>query len=260
MIIELLVLILGGFTAGILSGMIGIGGGLVFVPLLLFLYNPDPGISSNTILMIISTSLFAGSFASSSSAFSHLLHKNIDLKKALLLSVSSGLSAFTVPIFISDFNMNFVEFLLAVILFVVAILLFFDSKIDSNFRFRLNDKLLILWGLIIGFISAAGGIGGGVFYVPVLYYLFGLDVKKSVGTSVTAVSATMIVATISYLINMKYSEEIIYLHAGLILGITAIIGAVIGAGLTMRINPYVIKKIFSLFLIITVIKIITAII
>lgn len=259
MIIELIILLFLGFITGIFSGLLGIGGGILFIPILYFVFDYHGLPHDVLFLSVVSTSLFSGSFASTSSAVNHYLHKNVCFKEAMLLSLGAMTGALITPVFVHQLDSQYLKYFLVFILSILAIQMWVEQKFGNIKRIKVNRIFLIPIGLLIGSISSASGIGGGVFFLPALYYLFGADFKKSVGTAVVPVAITMISAAGAYLtLNHAISDGFIgnvYIRAGLTLGIGSVAGAFLGTKLVFKISVSVIKKIFSLFLIAVILKI-----
>ncbi|MBU1100976.1 MAG: sulfite exporter TauE/SafE family protein [Bacteroidetes bacterium] len=252
-----LYIVIGLFT-GIISALFGIGGGIVFIPTLLFtLPALLPG-SEIIPLIAISTSLFAGSFASTSSFFNHFRIKNIDFKAAALLAGGTVISAIFVPRILITIPSDAITGILALILSGVAIKMLLDKGDNSPVR-KLNIYFITPMGILVGAISAAGGLGGGIFYLPILHYLFGFDIKKAVGTSIMTVSITMITAAASYATAdcpESFAMQLGFIHfgVGLALGISAAVGAFIGIRYVDRFKSSKMKKYFAILIIIMVIK------
>ncbi len=249
-----------GFLTGIASGLLGIGGGIFFIPALFFLL-PEIGVHGDSLTYhVIATSLFAGSFSSTSSFMNHLRRKNIELKKGALLATGSITAAILVSQYAVDISPTIIRSILGGMLSIVAVQMFFSDKIKYSPSFVINENYLFLVGLVVGTLSALSGIGGGVFYLPILLIFFSADMRKSVGTSSMTVAMTMISLSISFaMVNhgetSSSSLGLINLTAGLPLGLAAIIGASIGSKLVFKVSPVALKKIFSIFLLLAVIKI-----
>jgi len=258
-----LIFLIVGFSAGILIGMLGIGGGVIFVPALYFLL-PYTGVEDTFIPYIaISVSLFSGAIASSFSGVLHLRSNNVDRKKAMLFSIGSGTIAFISALFVTGVNPEILKGIFAVVLFLIAIKIFIDSILNnqSTRRKKLNDLFLPFIGGTAGGLSSFTGLGGGIIFFPVLHYLYLLDTKKAVGTSSVITAATMILGSISYYLNSSnwtggFQLSSIYLAVALPLGISAVAGAKIGVSFVQRFSTVIVKKIFAMLLIIVVVKII----
>lgn len=261
---ELLLIFLAlGFGAGILIGMLGVGGGVIFVPSLYYLL-PFYGIKASSIpYFAISISLLSGAIATSLSASFHFFAKNIDLKKALLFALGSCLAAFISVVFVTAVGPESLKIIFAVVLFIVAVYMLLDVKLnkESTRKKEINLFYLPLIGLGVGIFASFTGLGGGIVFLPVLHYLYLLNTKNAVGTSSLITALTMIFASISFLINKNswtgnYDIAHIGLFVALPLGVSAIVGAKFGFNLVRKLRSHSIKKIFAGLLIIVVAKII----
>ncbi len=245
-----LFLLIGGF-AGFSSGMLGIGGGVIFVPALYFLL-PLVGVAEAVIpSTAIATSLFSGSFSAASSAYNHIISKNCEIKKAFFLASGSVISATIIPRLVVTLNPDILKTVLVIVLFFVAIKLL-TSNHNNEAVYVLKDIYLIVVGLIVGTLSAFCGMGGGVILVPALIYFTNIGMKKSVGTSALVVAITMSTATINYAMlsidKTGLSESIIKYSVGIPFAFGAFWGARIGVKYVNKFSTSTLKKIFSVFL------------
>ncbi len=104
-------------------------------------------------------------------------------------------------------------------------------------------------GVFIGILAALFGLGGGFLIVPTLNFL-GVEIHHAVGTSSAAVVFTSLSSAIAY-----HRQRRIHYKAGLLLALTAVVGAYIGAWMTSFISAGQLKVIFGLALIIVAIRI-----
>ena len=262
--LELLLIFLAlGFGAGILIGMLGVGGGVIFVPSLYYLL-PFYGVKASSIpYFAISISLLSGAIGTSLSASFHLLAKNIDVEKGLLFALGSSIAAFISVVFVTSVGPELLKIIFATVLFIVAVYMLLDVKLNKESNRAKEIKLLYLplIGLGVGIFASFTGLGGGIVFLPVLHYLYLLDTKKAVGTSSLITSLTMIFASLSFFTNKdSWVEEYDIAHIGLFvalpLGVGAIAGAKFGFNLVRKLQANSIKKIFAVLLIIVVAKII----
>ena len=252
-----------GFSAGILIGMLGIGGGVIFIPSLYFLL-PYTGIDQSLIpYYAISISLFAGAIAASISSILHFPLGNVDKRKALLFAIGSATTAFISVIFVTSISPIILKAIFAGVLFIIAIVMFRDSHLKKDLKRNepINENALPLVGSFVGILSAFTGLGGGIIFFPVLHYLFLLKPKTAIGTSSVITAITMIFASLSFFINKsdwmgEYQSSSAYLAVAIPLGIGAVVGARIGVSFVVKMQSLIVKKIFSILLIIVVIKII----
>jgi uncharacterized protein len=264
-LILILIFLVVGFSAGILIGMLGIGGGVIFVPAL-YLLLPFTGVEHSYIPYIaISVSLFSGAIASSFSGVFHLLLNNVDKKRAVLFAMGSGTVAFLSAIFVTGVKPVILKGIFAAVICIIALKLFFDSFLNKKTtgKKKLNDIFLPAIGSSVGILSTFTGLGGGIIFFPVLHYLYSLDTKKAVGTSSVITAITMIFGSISfYLISSNWTGgfnlNYIYLAVALPLGLGAVAGAKMGVNFVQKssTSTSLVKKIFAILLIIVVVKII----
>ncbi|MEX1035669.1 MAG: sulfite exporter TauE/SafE family protein [Sneathiella sp.] len=243
-----------GIIGGVLAGLLGVGGGIVIVPVL---YNLLPffGVEDDIrIHVAIGTSLAVIIPTSISSAYSHYRKGAIDL--ALLRSwgpvIFIGVVIGTVVASFSDADVLTLVF--AVLALVVA----------ANMAFR-PDNIQIASGLpktpfkemialFIGGFSAMMGIGGGTFTVPILT-LFNYPIRKAVGTAAAIGLIIAVPGTIGFLVSGLEVENLPPGNVGYvnILGFLVIfpmaaLFAPLGARIAHRINAGLLKKTFAFFL------------
>lgn len=260
--LQILIFLSIGIITGTASGLLGIGGGIIFVPALYFMLpelNVSPGALSYT---AIATSLFAGSFSSSGAFLNHLKAKNVKIKEALLLAVGSVVAAVITPIFVVQIDPHVLKYIFSVILFLVAVNMLLNRNPEAEVKIKFNLYLLIIFGVFVGAVSAISGLGGGILFVPILVYLFAFDIKRAIGSSTLVVALTMISSALSFaMINStgyvgKYHIGYINLFAGALLGLGAVVGAWVGSKLMFKFSTLSVKRIFSLFLIAAILKMI----
>ena len=103
--------------------------------------------------------------------------------------------------------------------------------------------LLPISGFLVGIVASLTGVGGGIFIVPLLTILFGFIPQHAVGTSLTSIIFTAAAATYSYA-----QQKRVFYRTGLLLAVTTVPGAYLGAHLTSLISPAVLGLIFGVFL------------
>lgn len=260
----LFVFLIIGFLTGILIGMLGIGGGLVFVPALYYLL-PTLEIPQNNIAYFtIGTSLFAGALATSNSAVLHIRNKNFSKKPAVMVSTGAIVTAFIAPFFVVKVKSEIIEIIFASVMFLIALRMIFENSKNEKYKLSrpLNDPFFLLVGVFTGVLSAFTGLGGGVVYVPSLIYLFLINAKIAVGTSSIITAFTMISSAISYIVqgtgtNLQTSSfGFVIPEAAVPLGIGAVLGSFLGVKIVMRSSTELVKKAFAILLIAAVAKII----
>ena len=252
-----------GLFAGILIGMLGIGGGLVFVPALYYLLPLIDVPYENLIYFTLGTSLFAGAFATSNSALLHIKKNNFRKKPAIIISFGAIITSFITPFFVVKVRSEIIELIFAAVMLLVALRMIFENSKSKKQKLTepLGDPFLFFVGVLTGILSSFTGLGGGVIYVPSLIYLFLINARVAVGTSTIITAATMISSAISYLfqrtgsVSFAGSIGFVIPEAAIPLGIGAIVGSFLGVKIVMKSSSEFIKKTFAVILFAAVIKI-----
>ncbi len=248
-----------GLFAGFFSGLIGIGGGVVVVPSLYFLFKKLQ--LEHSIQMAIATSLSIMIFTTSSSTLFHGLKKKIFWKYLLFLIIGASTGAVLGPYFNQFIPALGLKIFFAILELLIAVKLFFHKpREETDQRGKHPEKkwfLFICLGFLVGLISSMLGLGGGVILVPSLIAL-GLNAKKSVGTAAAYSLCLAIIGSLSYLIFSKNSANpfgLINIKATICVASASLIAAPIGAHFCHKIKESSLKKIFALFLVVVAILI-----
>ncbi len=260
-----LLLIVVGLFAGILAGMLGVGGGLIFTPVLFFLFK-GAGVAE-PVLWTIASSLFCTFVASSTSVYRQFRMRNLFIKEGFLvgfmgiLGTIFGRQIITQPFYSErEFSLIFSTLLIyTAYKFLKGTKNPTQTNLSDDGQLTLNKTLLI--GILGGFIATIAGVGGGIVMVPLMTLLFALPFLKGVSISSTAIviisfSAFFQLALLSPTSLGISAYSVGYIDFGtvfpLLLG--TIIGANIGVLLTKKINRRVFEITFSLMAIAVAIR------
>ncbi len=251
-----------GIFAGMLSGIFGIGGGLVIVPTLLFCFKFLGFPEAHVMHLTIGTSLSIILVTVSNSTYGHYLNKNIEwsiVKKFLGPLIVGAIAGSFVS---KDIAANTLELIFSLYVVLVSIKMFTDIKVERELK-ETSSVLYGLVGLIIGFKSTILGIGGGTISIPFLSWR-GLPMKKAVGISASLGVPIAIAGTASYIYNglginglPEYSLGFVYLPALGGVVITSSFFARLGARISHKLPQQRMKRGFSLFLMIVAVKMIS---
>lgn len=190
MISTLLLLVVAGFVAGVMAGLLGLGGGILFTPVLLLLFQ-GAGLEQ-PVLWTVGTSLLANFTTASSSVFKHLQLGNHCLKEGSLLGAFGIFGTVAGRWIVTSSWYNETEFSL----FFSAILLyaawhFFRGEHTASHKTRPNAALTVfqaaLIGLAAGAMATLAGVGGGMIIVPALSIVLGWPLLRIVSVSSTAI-------------------------------------------------------------------------
>ena len=254
-----------GAIAGLFSGLFGIGGGIIVVPLLHYMFKPLFPEAAITQLAV-GTSLAIMMFTSLSSAFAYYRHQLISV--AVFLKLIPGILLGTlIGTFITGHITS--EILLqafAFFLFFVGLNLLFPIKMIM--RQTLPEwYFLIIITSMIGICSGLFGVGGGSLIVPLLVFC-NIEIHRAAGTSALCGVPFSILGTLS-MIYIGHTTIMcnqpplppgttgfVYWPAALSVAITSMMFAPLGTKLSVWLSGNILKKMFGLVLIATGIKLI----
>jgi|GEM_PF-2746432 len=247
-----------GFLVGIISSLLGIGGGVILVPLFWHIF-PKLGISEPlSVKSSIATSLSLITCMSLSSSRVHLQRGTISYRTILKVGVASFAGVVIGSIAVSsNVNPDTLKKLFSILLIIVSLRLL---KEPPERKSRNVKPILPISGFLSGVVSSSLGIGGGVVANPLLFSFTKLKSYEvvAVGSAITFLNAFF--GTVSYIalnqVNQKAFFGPIFLPAFIATLPSAVIGSKIGARLSYRVNRIALKRVFSLILIAVALKLI----
>jgi len=246
---TIIVLII-GFFAGILSGLFGIGGGVVIVPLLIFLARFSQ-IEANG-ASLAGLLLPVGLFAVMTYHKKHL----IDIKASALIALGLILGSYFGSILALNLPATALKRAYGIFLFYVSYRFIdpiaFFKKSQSHHDHKKTIKPLIRYsavlitGIVAGFASGLFGIGGAAIIIPVLVGLLGYGQKEAGGTSLGALLLPVgLPGVIAY-----YKSGHINLFLGGMLALGLLTGAFFGAKLAIKLPSKIVKQLYGFLLLI----------
>ena len=248
-----LVMALTAIPVGFSAGLFGIGGGLISVPVLFYIFGAL-GLSNDYLMhLAVGTSFAIIVPTSISSVLAHHKFKAVDFNIVKTYGLYAILGAILGTIFTSTLKTEQLILFFVIVTFFLGIYLIFlkEKKIESNFSFKTHYK--IFFGFISGFISAPMGIGGAIMNVPVLKF-FGFSINRAIGSAAAVGFLIATTASIGFLITGNYKEinaplsiGFINIPAFLIFVPITIFMAKLGARTVHNIDKKLITKLFGLF-------------
>jgi len=255
-LLFIILMIITAFPVGFFAGLFGIGGGLITVPFLFFIFS-SLDIDPNYVMhLAVGTSFSIIIPTSFVSVYTHNKHGAVDLQiiKSYALFVIIGVICGASLASIMK-TKGLILFFTVVVYFLSIYLLFLREKAqDTNPNFNLLPK--IIFGFVSGFISAPMGIGGAVMNVPILKY-FGYPINKAIGSAAAIGFFIALFGAIGFLISGSYLDVDIPLSIGFInipallifIPITTLM-AKVGANVVHKIEKQKITKFFAVFLLV----------
>ena len=246
---HIYIYILIGFLGGITAGMLGLGGGIIFVPGLMIIHKYYGLFSGYELQVAVYTSLISIIFAGSTSSILHYKNRLIDISIIKKYSIYVILGSFFGIYILEHVSSELLELVYSVILIILALLLISDAKIIRNNINYLN-KAGNLYFFANGSISSLMGIGGGTLSVPYLSFLIA-DIKRSIA-SASAIGLVIAVSSLFYMFVLNssiYSEKINHIALFMLIP-SGILGSYAGVYLLRILNPDKVKNIFSTLLLV----------
>jgi uncharacterized membrane protein YfcA len=239
-----LALALIGVIGGLLSGLFGIGGGIIMVPLLISLAGLDQRHASATSLVAIIPTAIAGSIT-------YFANGQIDLLAGLVIAVGAVGGAIIGSALLKRIPLVWLRWMFIVLILVVAARMVFIEPVRGE-QLEFSGLLALGYlalGLVMGIASGLFGIGGGIIAVPSLIAIFGMSDLIAKGTSLLVMIPTGITGTIANVRN-----KLVDVGAGLVVGIAATVAAVPGVALALLLTPRVSSILFAALLVVAAIQ------
>lgn len=240
---------LGGFV-GFLSGLLGVGGGGVLVPLLASIFMYQGVFADNVVHMALGTALACMIISSTASIRAHASRGNV--LWPIFFSMAPGIvfSAFMTAHMAAHVNSLYLSIFFAIFMALIAAMMFFNWQPKSSTTpMRLHELLMVATG--IGTVSALAAVGGGFLTVTYLSYK-NAPMKKAVGTSAAigfpiaiAGAAGYIISGWSIVSSDPYTFGFIYVPAFLAISVSSFIAAPYGAACAQGLPDTHLKKIFA---------------
>ncbi|MFP1603188.1 sulfite exporter TauE/SafE family protein [Microbacterium esteraromaticum] len=227
-----------GLLAGLLSGLFGVGGGTVIVPLLVLMLHYGQRRGAGTSLAAIVPTASIG-------VISYALADAVAWIPALILAggavVGAQIGTWLLPkVSQSALRWGFVAFLVAVIVSLFVVIPSREAELVLGWG---NGIGLAGVGVGTGIIAGLIGVGGGVVVVPVLMLVFGTSDLVAKGTSLLMMIPTAISGTIG---NLRHGN--VDLLAAGIIGLAACTTTALGAWLATIVDPFVGNMLFAGYL------------
>jgi len=226
-----------GLAAGLLSGMFGVGGGILIVPGLVLVAKMDQRIAHGT-------SLAAVLPISISSFLTYLSHDHVDWPVAMWLAVGAVAGAVLGTKLLHVLPHRTLALSFAGLLVATAARLFFQGVGEGRGAVDAGIAVaLVLIGLATGILAGLLGVGGGVVMVPAMMLALSLPGVIAKGTSVAVIIPTSIMGTIR---NRKKANA--DLRAAGIVGAGGIVSAVVGGWVSARMDDTLSNALFACLL------------
>lgn len=261
--VEWIILLIIGLAAGTIGALMGLGGGIIVVPALLYFSTYTDLLGEVTPQVAVGTSLLIMIFTGLSSTLSYMKHKTVDYKSGLIFFIGSGpggiVGAYVnKALDVTSFNIYFGIFII-----IISIVLMIRSKLKpvalsvnggirrtftdlqgETFQYGYQPVIAIIISFIVGFCSGIFGIGGGSLMVPAMILIFLFPPHVAVATSMFMIFLSAFVSSITHIslgnVNWMFALALVP---------GAWIGAKLGAFINQKIGSATLVLLLRLFLV-----------
>jgi uncharacterized protein len=180
-----------GFVSGVLSGLFGVGGGIVMTPGLQVLVGAPPIVALATPLPAILPTALTG-------AFTYRRAGEFDQRAAAWMIAPGVLASILGALLTRVIETHLLLAITAALLAYQAVGILRAPRERRASTFEATPSMFIGIGLVAGFVSGLLGIGGGLVMVPMMAGWLGMPLKRALGTSLLAIAALVIPGTITH--------------------------------------------------------------
>ena len=255
--------LIGGILAGLVGGMLGLGGGIIIVPLLHFIFVLEGFPSSSLMQVAITTSLATIIVTSISSTWVHHKKQAVIWPTVQHLAPGILIGAAIGALIADNLNSDVLRVFFGVFEILVAIQIAFDLKPESKLNLPGRGGLVISGGGI-GFLSTILGIGGGTITVPFLHFCR-VPMKNAVAISAACGIPIAVAGCVAMLISGLDNTNLpantigyLYWPAAILIILMTVIFAPLGAKLTHHLPVQTLKRCFSVVLLIVGLRMLLA--
>ena len=245
---------------GFVAGLFGIGGGLITVPFLYYIFG-SLGIDQQYVMHLAVGTSFAIIIPTSTvSVLTHHKFKAVDFNIVKSYGIYVVLGVIFGTIFAASLKTKSLVLFFSIIIFLLSFYLLLLKEKENDVIIQIKLHLKIILGFLVGFISAPMGIGGAIMNVPILKF-FGYSINKAIGSAAAIGFLIALFGAIGFLVSGSYLKTNLPLSIGFLnipaflifIPITTFM-ARIGAKTVHRIDKNKISKFFGFFLLIIATK------
>jgi len=265
---QLLLLTGAGLVGGVIAGLAGVGGGIVFAPVLFF-FLQSTGIPADLLApMTIATSLLCTLLASSMSALQHSRRRVVSWKIAIQVGALSAVAMYLILTAVTTkpwYDRSAFQGVFGGLLVVVAIRMWYgreDDDVGSLPAGTVRPGIGTFAGIgsAAGAIAGLAGVGGGIIMVPAFRQLLKMSMRDAIGTSSGAIVVISFIGLLGYIVaghgivDMPGALGYVNSFAGLAVAVPGIVGARIGAMLAHRLQKRFLQIFFAAFAALVAVK------
>lgn len=244
-----------GGVAGLASGLLGVGGGFLMVPLQVMWAHTDQRRASGTSLAAILPIAVVGAAV----YYFGRGVPQVDLPVAFFMVLGSAGGAYAGARAAPRISERVLKFVVAILLFVVGGNELYDAVLGGAVALQslvasnlgpAQYLLIAICGLVIGILSGLTGVGGGVFMVPAMVLGFGIAQRIAQGTSLVAILPTAAVGALTH-----HGQGNVDIRSAGWIALAGVPAALLGAALALWLPQRILVGLFGVFLVLAAARI-----
>jgi len=245
---------LSAVIVGFMAGLFGIGGGLIMVPVLFYIYS-FIGVEQTYVMhLAIGTSFSIIIPTSIISTITHMKFKAVDFNIVRTFGIFVVIGVIFGTIFAVSLKTPKLVLFFSIMTVIFAIYFLIQKEKTNTVPRQINLIYRVIFGFLSGFFSAPMGIGGGVFNVPI-FKIFGYSIKVAIGTSAAIGFLNALTGATGFAFSGSYFNANLPLSLGFVniptflifVPITAFM-AKIGAKTVHKVEKNLLGKFFGIYL------------
>ena len=249
---EFVILLLTGCFGGLLSGLFGIGGGVVYVIVFqVYFEEYYPQYNEHTLVeQVVANSILAVFCGSISGVIKQVKLKNFYPKEVSITGIGALLTGILATIFQYQWKSfdKTIFFILFTIFLLPLLFKVVPSQTKTEENLHINRNFFFGTGLLTGICTALTGVGGGVVINPMLHGIKNYPIKRSFSISQGVMMITTFAISIYNLYNAtKHHIDIFHFKLLIPVVVGVILTAPLGVSLAQKINAVVLQKLFVIF-------------
>ena len=248
-----------GAIAGYLAGMFGIGGGIILMPVLMFLFDAQHFPAEHLLHLALGTSMAAILFSALASLSKHHQHGAVNWRVVRNITPGVLLGTGIGAVFATRISPHYLAIFFALFVYFVAAQILIDVRPHAA-RQLPGAVGMTLTGMLTGWLSSMVSIGGGTIIVPFLVWC-NVSLRNAIGTSAAIGFPVAVGGTIGYVATgigipslPAHSLGFVYLPALSWVALAGILTASLGAKATHQLKIGILRKLFALLLLVLATK------
>lgn len=231
-----------GIVSGFMAGFLGIGGGIIVIPAMVFVV----GTSANVATGI---SVVEALFATISGLLVYRRQRSVNVRLGLALGLSGVVGALVGAFGSAQLTGQTILTLYLILVVIAFALLLIPRRPSRSEDDSVDLRMAIPIGLGVGVVSGLLGVGGGFLLMPLLISALRVPIRTAVGTALLVIIMTTFASATGKIATGQFDLQI-----GLPVVIGGVVGAQLGARVNARVSPGVVRVTLTLVLLAIIVR------